>query len=74
MIAATVAWDNALSLTYQQAIVALQTTMEQVPLMPDFFPFPESHSKFHFCSLIFMPIMDCKGVLLKVLMGSFYYS
>nr|AZK16211.1 isochorismate synthase [Catharanthus roseus] len=30
MIAATVAWDNALSLTYQQAIVALQTTMEQV--------------------------------------------
>lgn len=30
MIAATVAWDSAVSLTYQSAIAALQTTMEQV--------------------------------------------
>lgn len=30
MIAATVAWDKAVSLTYQEALATLQTTMEQV--------------------------------------------
>lgn len=45
MIAATVAWDNAVSLTYQSAIATLQTTMEQVFCWILFLFFS---NKFHF--------------------------